>query len=327
MLFTVIIPAYNCELYLRDCVDSVLSQSFIDFEVVLVNDGSTDGTSTLCDEIAVDPRVTVLHQANGGASLARNVGMEHARGDYVVFLDADDELSTDYLGDLANELQAGPVDVILGSVRTDFGNGVDDTNVLLFDSAYTGQLDLAGLVNYFFTTADDAPFAAWHNVYSRDFLSRHRLTFDEEMILSEDRDFVLRVLAQRPVWRCVCVPGYRHRVNVADSVTAQVGIRKILRAMAGDEKWIRISYENELFAPAAPFFAGDYIGLILMSLQLPSDKRRVALERASDNKPCFTPAFGGGFFFRILHLHVPVGCLLVAGKVVSKLTSIRRKHN
>ena len=246
MLFPVIIPAYNCKLYLRDCVDSVQSQSFIDFEVVLVNDGSTDGTSTLRNEIAVEPWVAVLHQANRGASLIRNVGMEHARGDYVVFLDADDELSTDYLGDLAGELRAGPVDVILGSVRTDFGKGVDDTNVLLFDSVYTGLLDLAGPVNYFFTTADDAPFAAWHNVYSRAFLSRHRLTFDEEMILSEDRDFVLRVLAQRPVWRCVCVPGYRHCVNVVDSVTGQVGIRKILRAMAGDEKWIRISYENEL---------------------------------------------------------------------------------
>lgn len=90
-LISVIIPVYNVENYLRECVDSVLNQTYQNFEIILVDDGSTDGSPTICDEYATsDERIRVIHQSNGGLSVARNNGLQASSGDYVYFLDSDD---------------------------------------------------------------------------------------------------------------------------------------------------------------------------------------------------------------------------------------------
>lgn len=90
-LISVIVPAYNAEGYLRRCVDSILAQTLGDLEVVLVDDGSTDGTAAICDAYAAaDARVRAIHQKNGGVSSARNRGLSAARGDYIAWLDSDD---------------------------------------------------------------------------------------------------------------------------------------------------------------------------------------------------------------------------------------------
>ena len=89
--FTVIIPVYNVAPYLRKCISSVLEQEFQSYELILVDDGSTDGSGEICDEYAkADNRITVIHQKNQGLSNARNVGIENAIGEYVIFLDSDD---------------------------------------------------------------------------------------------------------------------------------------------------------------------------------------------------------------------------------------------
>lgn len=88
---SIIVPVYNVEQYLRECVDSVLAQTFTDFELLLINDGSTDNSGAICDEYALtDLRVRVCHKKNGGLSSARNAGIELAQGEYVIFLDSDD---------------------------------------------------------------------------------------------------------------------------------------------------------------------------------------------------------------------------------------------
>ena len=91
MLFSIIVPAYNAEKYLQECVESVLSQSLKDFELILVDDGSKDDTPKICDEYArKDTRVRVIHKQNGGSSSARNVGIDASAGEYIMFLDSDD---------------------------------------------------------------------------------------------------------------------------------------------------------------------------------------------------------------------------------------------
>ena len=105
MLFSVIIPVYNVEKYLRACLDSVLNQTFSDWEAVCVNDGSTDGSAAILREYAAkDNRFLVVEQPNAGLSAARNTGLKHAVGDYVLFLDSDDWLETNALETLAGNL-------------------------------------------------------------------------------------------------------------------------------------------------------------------------------------------------------------------------------
>lgn len=105
MMFSIIIPVYNVEQYLRDCLDSVLHQSFADWEAICVDDGSTDTSAAILDEIAaIDPRVIVVTQSNGGLSSARNAGLEVAKGDYLLFLDSDDWLEPEALKTLSDHL-------------------------------------------------------------------------------------------------------------------------------------------------------------------------------------------------------------------------------
>ena len=96
MKISVIVPVYNCEQYLPALLDSVLAQTYQNFEIILVNDGSRDGSGTICDAYAAqDSRIRVIHQENGGVSRARNRGLELAAGDAVSFIDSDDILEPD----------------------------------------------------------------------------------------------------------------------------------------------------------------------------------------------------------------------------------------
>lgn len=104
-LISVIIPAYNTEAYLARCLDSVLSQTLTDFELLLIDDGSTDGTAAIADRYAeADSRVKVIHKENGGVSSARNRGLEVARGEFITFVDSDDTVQPTYLEKLYTAL-------------------------------------------------------------------------------------------------------------------------------------------------------------------------------------------------------------------------------
>lgn len=114
-LVSIIVPVYNTEDFLADCIVSVLAQSYPNLDVVLVDDGSTDSSGALCDEYAAnDPRVRVVHQANAGLSEARNAGMDHATGHYVMFLDSDDWVASDCVEVLLGLLVDNDAQVALG---------------------------------------------------------------------------------------------------------------------------------------------------------------------------------------------------------------------
>ena len=103
MLVSVITPVYNTEKYLDECIGSILSQSMTDFELLLIDDGSTDGSGAICDRYAEkDKRIRVFHIPNGGVSAARNLGLDNARGEFVVFVDSDDRVTPDHLQQLAD---------------------------------------------------------------------------------------------------------------------------------------------------------------------------------------------------------------------------------
>ncbi|BDP63405.1 hypothetical protein EfmJHP80_09010 [Enterococcus faecium] len=98
-------PVYNVEKYLKKCVDSILGQTFTDFELLLIDDGSTDNSGSICDELAkTDNRIKVIHKENGGLSDARNIGIEVAKGDFIGFIDSDDYIDEDMYAFLYNNI-------------------------------------------------------------------------------------------------------------------------------------------------------------------------------------------------------------------------------
>lgn len=115
---SVIIPVYNVEKYLRKCVDSVLNQTLDDLEIILVDDGSTDGSAKICDEYGKKTNVKVIHQKNAGASAARNAGIKVATGEYLGFVDSDDYIAEDMYSTLYQKSQEYDLDIVIGNYQT-----------------------------------------------------------------------------------------------------------------------------------------------------------------------------------------------------------------
>lgn len=123
-LISVVVPIYNAEKFLHKCVDSILAQSYRPLEVILVDDGSTDGSPAICDAYATkDPRVRAVHQENGGVSAARNRGTQASRGDYVCYVDADDYVDADLLQRLYGGMEEGRGEISVCGVRFEDAQG------------------------------------------------------------------------------------------------------------------------------------------------------------------------------------------------------------
>lgn len=118
-LISVVIPVYNVEQYLKECIDSVLCQTYKNFEVILVDDGSTDNSPQICDEyVNKDGRIRVIHRKNGGVSVARNTGLDEAKGEYVYFLDSDDYIVDETFEKLINCAKENKANLVFFEAKT-----------------------------------------------------------------------------------------------------------------------------------------------------------------------------------------------------------------
>ena len=114
---SIIIPVYNVESYLRRCLDSVVNQTLKDIEIILVNDGSTDGSLAICEEYAKnDDRIKIITRKNGGLSAARNTGLDNATSEYIGFIDSDDWVDTNFFENLYNTAIEKNCDVAFGDI-------------------------------------------------------------------------------------------------------------------------------------------------------------------------------------------------------------------
>ena len=105
---SVIVPVYNAEKYIKRCLDSILAQSYRYFEVLLIDDGSTDNSGKICDEYALnDNRIRVIHKENSGVSATRNIGITEAKGDYIAFVDSDDYIRSDMFEKMVKNAEKG----------------------------------------------------------------------------------------------------------------------------------------------------------------------------------------------------------------------------
>ena len=212
MKFSIIIPVYNVEQYLRECLDSVLNQSFSDWEAICVNDGSTDGSATKLEEYVVkDKRFRIVTQPNGGLSSARNTGMEVAKGDYIVFLDSDDWLELDALETLAKNLDGE--DMLCFSGRRYFE---DEKNYRQSDNlnerSYSSGMDYYN--GNALQSRDFAFVCVVLRAYRRDFLVHNHLLF-KQGIYHEDNLFTPMACyyAQKVKQINICLYDYRVRAN------------------------------------------------------------------------------------------------------------------
>ena len=212
MLFSVIIPVYNVESYLRDCLDSVLNQTFADWEAICVNDGSTDESASILDEcVERDHRIKVITQPNGGLSSARNTGIKATSGDYLLFLDSDDWLETNALETISKDLEG--VDMLCFSGRrfieaTGAYNSADQLVEKTYESGMAYYNENALLHR------DFAFVCVVLRAYRRSFLIDNQLLF-KEGIFHEDNLFtpIACYYAKNVRQISDCLYDYRVRAN------------------------------------------------------------------------------------------------------------------
>lgn len=238
MKFSVVIPAYNVEAYLEECLDSVAAQSYKDWEAIIVDDGSTDGSAALAETwTRKDERFHLLKQENQGLSAARNAGMDLAQGEYLLFLDADDWLESDALQVLDSELQGE--DVICFGGRRYFQ---DEKRYEKADTQES-KTYACGWDYYQENALKPRQFAFVSVVlrtYRREFLLKNRLFF-KEGIFHEDNLFTPIVLFYAGKTRVLSQNLYNYRIRKGS----------IMTSVSGKNSLDKISVANEL----AKFFA------------------------------------------------------------------------
>lgn len=169
--FSIIVPVYNTEKYLDKCVHSILKQTYPDFELILVDDGSTDQCPQMCDTYQKkDSRVKVLHKKNGGVSSARNLGISVAEGTYIWFIDSDDYIEPFSLQQLYEAQQDKDADMYIFNCRNERG-------------LFSGTFD-EFLCKYYFTYI--VGFGPWNKLYKRKIIIDNGIRFDQEETVGED---------------------------------------------------------------------------------------------------------------------------------------------
>lgn len=182
---SVIVPVYNSEEYLPKCIDSILSQTFTDFELILVNDGSKDGSPDICNRYEqLDDRIRVFHKANGGVSSARNLGLDKAKGEWILFVDSDDFISEDVLVKMSDKLNES-IDLFL------FNTNTIKEDLVLQRSNNSGKF--ADLQSYL--QLNNVWGELWNYLFKRNIIIEHQIKFLNNIRVAEDRGFVIKYLS------------------------------------------------------------------------------------------------------------------------------------
>jgi glycosyltransferase involved in cell wall biosynthesis len=219
-LISIIIPIYNVERYIRKCIDSVLYQTFKDIEIILVEDGSQDLCSLICDEYARhDNRIKVIHKENGGASDARNKGVEAANGRYIMFVDSDDWIKENCLSDIAKIILETNVDIIIGHFELckEFEDGIDWEDKKL-DSKRINNQNYSSVIEYL-TYTSSIP-VAWRYIFKRQLMIDNKIYFLRG-ICHEDLEWVPRLICSANSYWLYENPFYIYRIRAGSITTAK----------------------------------------------------------------------------------------------------------
>lgn len=268
-LISVIVPVYNVESYLRRCVDSLLTQTYQNLEILLVDDGSPDGSGAICDEYAAkDPRVRVIHKENGGLSSARNIAIDQAKGEYLTFVDSDDWLEPDACRCLADGLERYGADIAcVGNWDVDSRTGEKTLGVCPEKEACITGEEMAGRI----FTWDGCDSAACDKIYRRELFREYRYPVG---MVCEDIPVTYRlaleaekvVLLDKPVYNYFHHPGSITNAALSDKSF------HYSQHTAGIYDYIRKNHPNIL--PQAEFLRVRSLASTLLMLELASREER-----------------------------------------------------
>ena len=273
---SVIVPVYNVEKYLARCMDSILAQTYEDLEVILVNDGSQDGSGAICDGYAArDSRVRVIHKENGGLSSARNAGIDGAEGEYITFVDSDDWIEPQSYAWMMDAMRRHDVKLVCAG-RYDVDGGTGDRTMGLCpqrEEVISGE-ELAGRI----FTWDHCDTSACDKLYHRSLFENHRYPVG---VVCEDLPVTYRIALAAGRAAMLPKPVYNYYHRAGSITTASVSDKTFHYSRHTAEIFPYIRECHPAIAPQAEFLrVRSLYHLCLMLEQAgPDVRRQYALQR------------------------------------------------
>lgn len=257
-MYSIVIPVYNAQEHLRECLDSCVSQCNDRVEIVCVNDGSLDNSRNILDEYAtLYPFIKVIHKENEGVSVARNVGINNASGKYIVFLDSDDLLMSHCLGMLDKVLENKDYDIVMGRVRNSFTRTATETIQNLKDMCNGMEIETAR--TQFISSKDNLGiWAVWRHVFKRSFIVEHSLCFNAKYSFAEDMDFIIQALSSMKSYTLVDFPLVNYRIYEG-SVSGQYTLKSALSHVRVISYWREFYKDTEAIVS---YFANKQIAML-----------------------------------------------------------------
>lgn len=207
---SVIVPVYNTEQYLHRCIDSILAQTFTDFELLLIDDGSKDSSGKICDEYAAkDSRVRVFHKENGGVSSARNLGLDNAQGDWISFVDSDDWIKPNYLECM---ITLSDADLVISSFE--IIDNIEKWDNHIENRTYHKKELKEFVSQYIYTATLCSP---WCKLFKKKLVNT--LRFNHCISFAEDTIFVFEYLCNTNIVQCIENYGYQYQRGGNESLS------------------------------------------------------------------------------------------------------------
>lgn len=263
-MISIIVPIYNCIRSLPRCIDSIQHQTFIDWELLLVDDGATDGSGFLCDQFASsDNRIRVLHKSNGGVSSARNMGLDHAKGEYVMFCDSDDWVEPDW----CEQLYLAAVENPGRHPVCNYYRSATDRETINREVQCKAVEERIAKEDFFSLNQYELLGIPWNKIFRRTILEENHIRFRLDLSLGEDLIFNLDYLhCLTDGFVFINRPLYHYTVGSTDSLSSKyypdlAGIyRKVYMRIKDELCSIPEAYEKwELECAHSYFFAFDRV--------------------------------------------------------------------
>lgn len=265
MLFSIILPIYNVEKYLEECVNSILEQTFNDYEIILVDDGSKDGSPQLCDKLAGKNKcIRVIHKSNGGQSDARNVGTSIAKGEYIIYVDSDDFiLSETFLSQVAEKTKQKP-DLIFYKYQKYYNSSKRLEECGYSYKTAMKEVDYASKLRAL-VQADAFYGMAWIKAIKRSIIEKNNISF-EVGLLGEDMEWNYHVISHSKTIEFIdeAFLAYRQRTG---STTSTLKLKNLTDFIYVLEKWSNLirngtnddELKNALYGSLAKYYSNLFV--------------------------------------------------------------------
>lgn len=218
-LVSVIVPIYNVEDYISDCIESIINQTYTDLEILLIDDGSTDNSSRICDEYAQnDSRIKVFHKKNNGVSAARNFGLDIAIGEYIIFVDSDDCININFIKILASSFDDN-IDIVIADYYDSYNEKIN-----FYENVCKKDNQIIKINSNFDCTEKYAKMNVWGNMYKRTLIEN--LRFDENLSIGEDTLFHYMVLNKSKYINYIHTQLYYYRHRETSVMNEKFSIKK-----------------------------------------------------------------------------------------------------